>query len=245
MTDSPTVARRPRIAIPARFSASASALRYAAEVTSRNLVEAVWAAGGEPLVLHPHAPGGEVDDAEVAARLEVADGVLLPGGGDLAGRWTGQPEHPTLYDVDDEQDAFDLAVARVSLERGIPLLAICRGLQVVNAVRGGTLVQDMDHAYGAMRHHRHHRHHIEVEAGSLLAEVVGGTVEASCYHHQCLDGLGTGMRVVARAEEGVIEAVEVEGLPGWFLGVQWHPEDTWADNAQQLAVFRALVDASR
>src|SRR6478735_9030743 len=112
--------RRPRIAIPARFSTSASALRYAAEVTSRNLVEAVWAAGGEPLVLHPHAPGGRADDADVAQRLEVADGVLLPGGGDLAAHWSGQAQHATLYDVDDEQDAFDLAIARVCLAGGIP-----------------------------------------------------------------------------------------------------------------------------
>ena len=103
----------------------------------------------------------------------------------------------------------------------------------------------MDHAYGAMRHHRHHRHRIAVDAGTLLGEVVGDAVEASCYHHQCLAELGAGMHVVARAEEGVIEAVEIDGAAGWFLGVQWHPEDTWAEDAQQLALFRALVDASR
>ncbi|TIC87383.1 gamma-glutamyl-gamma-aminobutyrate hydrolase family protein [Nocardioides sp. GY 10113] len=236
---------RPRILIPARFSGSASALRYAAEVTSRNLVEAVWAAGGEPLVVHPHAPGGVADDAEVARRLAVADGVLLPGGGDLAGRWSGQPEHETLYDVDVEQDAFDLAVARVCLERGIPLLAICRGLQVVNVARGGRVVQDMDEAYGEMRHHRHRVHSVAVDAGSLLAGVVGDKVEASCYHHQCLAELGEGMAVVARAEDDVIEAVEIADTPGWFLGVQWHPEDTWAEDEQQLAVLRGLVDAAR
>lgn len=238
-------ARRPRILVPARFSASASALRYAAEVTSRNLVEAVWAAGGEPLMVHPHAPGGRADDAEVAARLEVADGVLLPGGGDLAAHWFGQEPHATLYDVDDEQDAFDLAVARVCLDRGIPLLAVCRGLQVVNAVLGGTVVQDMDEAYGELRHHRHRRHCITTEAGTLLNKVVGEEVDVSCYHHQCLATLGEGMEVVARAEEGVVEGVEIPAAPGWFLGVQWHPEDTWAEDPQQLAVFQAHVDASR
>ena len=237
--------RRPRIVIPQRFSTSASALRYAAEVTSRSLVEAVWAAGGEPLMTHPHAPGGVADEAEVAERLEVADGVLLPGGGDLGAHWSGQQPHPTLYDVDDEQDAFDLAVARICLERGIPTLAICRGLQVVNAARGGTLVQDMDETYGEMRHHRHRTHTIAVDEGSLLAGVVGAKVESSCYHHQCLAELGEGMQVVARAEEGVIEAVEIPTAPGWFLGVQWHPEDTWATDPQQLAVVRALVEASR
>lgn len=236
---------RPRIAIPARFSTSASALRYAAEVTSRNLVEAVWAAGGEPLVMHPHAPGGVADDAEVAARLEVADGVLLPGGGDLGAHWSGQSPHHTLYDVDDEQDAFDLAVARVCLERGTPLLAVCRGLQVVNALRGGTVVQDMDETYGEMRHHRHRVHAIAVDSGSLLESIVGDKVESSCYHHQCLADLGFGMTAVARSEEGVIEGVEIPSAPGWFLGVQWHPEDTWATEPQQLAVFEALVAAAR
>ncbi|GAA1950932.1 gamma-glutamyl-gamma-aminobutyrate hydrolase family protein [Nocardioides panacihumi] len=235
---------RPRIVIPARFSASASALRYAAEVTSRNLVEAVFAAGGEPLVLHPHAPDGVVGDDEVAARIAVADGVLLPGGGDLGAHWTGQGAHRTLYDVDDEQDAFDLAVARVCLAGGIPLLAVCRGLQVVNAVLGGTVVQDMDETFGEMRHHRHHVHTIAVDDGSALASVVGTKIESSCYHHQCLDRLGSGMEVVARAEEGVVEAVEIPAARGWFLGVQWHPEDTWTTDPQQLAVFEALVAAS-
>jgi len=237
--------RRPRIAIPARFSARVSALRYAAEVTSRNLVDAVFAAGGEPLVIHPHAPGGRASDDDVAARLAFADGVLLPGGGDLAAHWSGQDVHASLYDVDDEQDAFDLAVARVCLSRGTPLLAVCRGLQVVNAARGGCLVQDMDEAYGEMRHHRHRVHAVAVDEGSLLSRVVGDKIEASCYHHQCLAELGDGLQVVARSEEGVVEGVEIPDAPGWFLGVQWHPEDTWSSDPQQLAVFSAHVEASR
>lgn len=236
--------RRPVIAIPARFSASASALRYAAEVASRKLVDAVWAAGGEPVVLHPHAPEGEVEDAEVAERLQIADGVLLPGGGDLAAHWSGQQPHESLYDVDLEQDAFDLATARVALAAGTPLLAICRGVQVVNVARGGTVVQDMRSAGGELAHHRNRRHDVKVDVGSLLAEVVGATVHASCYHHQCLASLGDGLKVTARAEDGAVEAVELANVPGWFVGVQWHPEDTWSQDPQQLAVFRALVEAA-
>jgi putative glutamine amidotransferase len=238
-------AGRPRILIPARFSASASALRHGAEVVSGNLVQAVFAAGGEPLALHPHAPRGHAEDSEIAERVAVAHGVLLPGGGDLAGHWSGQPDHPALYDVHDEQDAFDLALARICLERGIPLLAICRGLQVVNTARGGTVVQDMDETYGEMRHHRHRRHVITVNPGSQLSAVLGEKIEASCYHHQCLARLGHGMQVVARSEEGVIEGVAIPGAPGWFIGVQWHPEDTWATDPQQFDLFRALVEASR
>lgn len=235
------MAARPRILIPARFSESASALRYRAEVTSRALVEGVWAAGGEPVMIHPVAGS----DDEVAERLSIADGVLLPGGGDLAAHWTGQEPHPTLYDVDETQDAFDLAVARIALAQGTPLLAICRGLQVVNAALGGTVVQDMDSAYGENRHHRHHVHTIAVAADSVLAGVVGEKAEVSCYHHQCLATLGERLRVIARADDDVIEAVELDGATGWFLGVQWHPEDTWSTNPAQLGVFEALVDASR
>jgi len=238
-------AGRPLIAIPARFSAGATALRHGAEVSSRNLVTAVHAAGGEPLTVHPHAPGGTADDREVAGRLAFADGVLLPGGGDLAAHRTGQAPHPALYDVDDEQDAFDLAVARTCLARGIPLLAVCRGLQVVNAARGGTVVQDMDAAGGSLRHHRHHRHLVKVTPGSRLAGVVGEAVDVSCYHHQCLDVPGTGLEVVARSEEGVAEGVEIPAAPGWFLGVQWHPEDTWSTDPRQRALFEALVAAAR
>jgi putative glutamine amidotransferase len=244
---------RPLIAIPARFSENASALRHRAEVGSRNLISAVYAAGGEPLLVHPSAPGGTVHDDEVAERISWADGVLLPGGGDLAAHWFGEEPHPSLYDVDDEQDVFDLAVARVTLAAGRPLLAICRGLQVVNVALGGTLIQDMD-GVGAGKtpgsglghhHHRHRVHTVGVEAGTRTAEVVGGAIESSCYHHQCLGVLGEGMVVTARSEDGVIEGVEIPGAKGWFLGVQWHPEDTWKDHANQLAIFGAFVDAAR
>ena len=142
---------RPLIAIPARFSSSAAALRYEAEVAARKLIEAVYAAGGEPLLVHPSAPGGTVSNTEVARRLAFADGLLLPGGGDLHPAYYGGAQHESLYDMDREQDAFDLAVARWGLRAGRPLLAICRGMQVVNVAMGGTLVQDMP------RHHRHVR----------------------------------------------------------------------------------------
>lgn len=236
---------RPRIAIPARFSASASALRYAAVVASRTLVASVFAAGGDPVMLLPHAPGGVADEAEVAARLSFADGVLLPGGGDLAGRWSDQPEHATLYDVDLEQDAFDLAVARWALTNNVPLLSICRGTQVVNVVRGGTLIQDMEERGGPIGNHRNHVHHITVDTGTLFNGIVGDSVEVSCYHHQCIDRLGDGLVVTARSEEGVIEGVELPGHDGWFLGTQWHPEDTWDSAPEQLAILEALVAAAR
>jgi putative glutamine amidotransferase len=233
--------RRPVIAIPARFSHSASALRSRAVVVSRALAQAVFAAGGDPVALYPHAPGAVVDLDAVRARLRIADGVLLPGGGDVAARWANQPPHPSLYDVDEEQDAFDIAVARVALEDRLPLLAICRGTQIVNVARGGDLVQDMDDTVG---NHRHRVHQIEVVPDSPLGAVVGSGTTISCYHHQCIDRLGKGLRAAAHSADGVIEAVTLDGHPGWYLGVQWHPEDSAETDPVQAAIFSRFVDAS-
>ncbi len=234
--DGERVPRRPVILVPARFSESASALRYRAEVGARTLVEAVYRAGGEPLLMHPAGVR-----AEVRARLAIADGVLLPGGGDLDSRWTGGPAHPSLYDVDVDQDAFDLAVADAVLDSGRPLLAICRGAQVVNVVLGGGLTPDLAETTGD---HRHRRHRVEVAPGSELGRVMGTDVTVSCYHHQCLGRLGTGLEVVARAADGVAEAVELPARAGWFAGVQWHPEDTAGADPAQAALFAAFVAAA-
>ncbi|MEU9331821.1 gamma-glutamyl-gamma-aminobutyrate hydrolase family protein [Streptomyces sp. NPDC048290] len=234
---------RPLIAVPARFAASTSALRYTAEVTARALTEAVWRAGGEPVTLHPHAPGGTADPAEVAARLARFDGLLLPGGGDLAPhRYGATATDPSVYDVDDEQDAFDLELARRALTTGVPLLAVCRGLQVVNTALGGTLHQDMG---GPDRAHRHLRHLVAPAPGSALAALMGpDKADVSCYHHQRIDRLGTGLTVTARAADGTIEAAELPGAAGWFLAVQWHPEDTAAADPAQQALFDALTTAA-
>lgn len=241
------MARRPRIVIPARFSASASALRYRADVAATKLVHAVYEAGGEPLVLHPVVPPGVARaalDELVRDRIGVADGVLLPGGGDLAAQWAGQRPHPAEYDVDLEQDAFDLALARVALADEVPLLAVCRGLQAVNVVRGGTLVQDMTESLGG--DHRHLVHDVKIEGGSPLGAIVAGEqLSISCYHHQGIERLGTGLHPVAHAADGTTEAVVIEGHPAWFLGVQWHPEDTADTDPDQFAIFRALITAAR
>ncbi|MFE3515844.1 gamma-glutamyl-gamma-aminobutyrate hydrolase family protein [Streptomyces sp. NPDC059166] len=235
--------RRPLIAVPTRFAASTSALRYAAEVSARALVEAVWRAGGEPVGIHPHAPGGTADPAETAARLARFDGLLLPGGGDLAPhRYGAGHTHQEVYDVDDEQDAFDLELARQALASGLPLLGVCRGLQVVNTVLGGTLHQDMG---GPGRDHRHVVHPVALSAGSGLTRILGvDKTDASCYHHQHVDRPGEGLTVTARAADGTAEALELPGSEGWFLAVQWHPEDTAATDPVQHRLFEALVRAA-
>ncbi|MFF5083260.1 gamma-glutamyl-gamma-aminobutyrate hydrolase family protein [Actinoplanes sp. NPDC000266] len=211
--------RRPLIVIPARFSRSASALRFRASVAATRLLEAVFEAGGEPLVLHPA-------DGPVRERIWMAGGVLLPGGGDLAAHWSGQAEHASQYDVDEVQDAFDLALARVALEDRRPLLAICRGVQVVNVARGGDLIQDLGAAHRGV-------HDVTLPGKPPLT--------VSCYHHQGIGRLGEGLRAAAHARDGTIEAVTLDGHDGWFAGVQWHPEDTYE---KDLRLFTALVEAA-
>ncbi|MER6125202.1 gamma-glutamyl-gamma-aminobutyrate hydrolase family protein [Streptomyces sp. NPDC001795] len=231
---------RPLIAIPARFSATTSALRYTAEVNARALVEAVWRAGGEPATIHPADPG----DCDVTARLARFDGVLLPGGGDMAPyRYGATVTHDSVYDVDDLQDDCDLEVARRTLDLGLPLLAICRGLQVVNVALGGTLEQDMG---GPELEHRHLVHPVAVQRGTRLEQAVGAEkTEASCYHHQRVDRTGAGLAVTARAADGTVEGLELPGAAGWFTGVQWHPEDTAHQDPAQQGLFDALVRAAQ
>jgi putative glutamine amidotransferase len=230
----------PLIAIPARFSASASAHRHRALSTARALSEGVLRAGGEPLSVHPWAPDGVVAEDEVDRRLAFADGVLLPGGGDVSPALYGEPVGSTaVYDVDDEQDAFDLAVAQWAITRGVPLLAVCRGWQLVNVALGGDLEQDMAGP------HQHVVHPVTVTPGTLLADAVGEIVQASCFHHQRVRRLGDGLAPVALAADGTVEGAVLPHAPGWFLAVQWHPEDTVTTDPAQLDLFRALVDAAR
>ncbi|MVO88768.1 gamma-glutamyl-gamma-aminobutyrate hydrolase family protein [Streptomyces sp. p1417] len=235
---------RPLIAIPARFSASCSALRYGAEVNARALIEAVWRGGGEPATIHPHAPGGSADPGLVADRLSRFDGILLPGGGDLSpSRYGVDPVHGSVHDIDAEQDGFDLAVARQALHAGLPLLAICRGVQVVNVALGGTLAE---HQAGWRREHRNLVHQVDIQAGSALHGITGSAVvTASCYHHQRVDRMGAGLTVTAKAADGTSEAFELLGRHAWFIGVQWHPEDTALPDPVQQALFNALVQAAR
>jgi putative glutamine amidotransferase len=200
----------------------------------------VLRAGGEPLTLHPWAPGEHVTTDEVAERLSFVDGVLLPGGGDLTPSCYGaevSSEH--VYDTDVEQDAFDLAVARWAVAAGVPLLAVCRGMQVTAVAHGATLVQHMQQP------HRPVRHHVDVDAGTALANLIGTQPEVSCFHHQCIESLGPNLTAIARAHDHCIEAIEFINAPGWVTAVQWHPEDLAAPGTPNQHLFDALVREAR
>lgn len=220
---------RPRIAILARFAESTSATRYAAIVTARRLAEGVWAAGGEPLSMLA------VSGSDWADRLRGIDGVIMPGGADINPKTYGQDvssEH--VYDVDDLADEADISLVKYALEHGIPVLAICRGLQITNAALGGTLVQHMDTP------HQHHVAPVTIEKYVNELGLSSATVEASCYHHQMIDQVAPGLEVIGRSAEGYVEAVKIDA-PAWAFGVQWHPEDNYDTNAAQLEILSRFV----
>ncbi len=224
---------RPRIAVIGRFAESTSALRSRAVVNARALLEAVWNAGGDPFTLLP------VKGVNWGERLGGFDGMLLPGGGDVdPARYTRAPRADSVYDVDTLQDAADIESADYALESGMAVLAICRGLHVVNVARGGTLVQDLPMA------HRNLVHEVTVERHAGRFGFTGDTLRASCHHHQALDRVGQGIEVVAHSEDGVVEAAVIDAA-GWAVGVQWHPEDTAREDPQHAALFAEFVAQAR
>ena len=201
-------------------------------MSPRAYLAAVERAGGEPVVVDPHH--------DLTALLDRIDAVVLTGGADVDPACYGEEPHASVYGVDREADDREMELARAAIQRGVPLLAICRGLQVLNVAFGGTLHQHiLDHGRpgepgGA------HIHEIDVVDDSLLHDVMSTTrVTASCHHHQSVNKVGAGLRATASAGDGVVEGLEVDGA--WALAVQWHPEDTAATDPTNQALFDALV----
>ncbi len=211
-------------------------------------LERVRAAGAIPVVLDPAV----ADDAAVASLCARLDAIVLTGGPDVDPQRYGVDAHDTVYGSDTIVDGFELAVARSALTERVPLLAICRGLQVLNVACGGTLHQHIPELPGVEAHGRpgepggERRHTVTLDATSHLASVMGTNAPTcSCHHHQSVDKLGAGLRVVGRASDGIVEALEPErpGDHAFTLAVQWHPEDTAASDAAQQRLFDALVEA--
>lgn len=171
-------------------------------------------------------------DADVV--IDRVDGLVLTGGTDVDPARYGAATCATTPPLEPERDAFELALLEAALERDLPVLAICRGLQLVNVSRGGTL-----HAHLADHHPASGRHDVLVEPGSVLHGLYGPTTRANSLHHQGVDRLGTDLVVTARATDGVVEGIELPGAT--LVGVQWHPEQL--DRPQP--VFEWLVDAAR
>ena len=205
-------------------------------------VDALRAANGLGVLLTP----GEAEPEELLARL---DGLVLSGGGDLDPASYGAACHARVYSVSPERDAFEIALLRGALERGLPTLAICRGLQILNVALGGELHPHLPDVVGEAIAHRASQteavsHPVRLEAGSRLAARLGSSLPAvPSWHHQAVSRLGTGLRPVAWAPDDVIEAVELEG-EAQVVAVQWHPELAGA-RAHGRGLFEELVSRAQ
>jgi putative glutamine amidotransferase len=200
-------------------------------------------AGGIAVLLPPQP----VDSGAAARVLDGLDGLILTGGKDVDPARYGRQPHPTTDEPDRLRDAWEFALLDEALRRGIPVLGICRGAQMLNVALGGTLHQHLPDVIG----HTHHQKGNAVfgtsavwtEPGTRLADLIGASSDAQCYHHQAIDRVGDGLIVSARDDDGVIEAVELDrrSRPDhWVVGVQWHPEERLDD----LRLFAAVVAAA-
>lgn len=235
-----SVSRRPLIGISSYSRTNSRVADREVFPLPTSYVEAVRAAGAIPVIVPP----GEPDPARL---LDSLDGLVLSGGGDVSPERYNGERHQTIYGVSDERDAFEIALVEAALERDdYPLFCICRGLQVLNVALGGDLHPHLpDLGAGSVDHrlperlHTHHRASVAPE--SRLAAMLGSTdVRVCSWHHQAIRNLAPGLRAVAWAEDGIIEAIEHEARVR-CVAVQWHPEMQLEDPAQR-RLLRAFVE---
>ena len=223
-------------------------------------VRAIAAADGQARIASAFTlpPSGEIPrdveifehvDPEDTAVLDDAIGLVLPGGGDVDPRWYRRPRHPQTHNVNHRRDRFELSLLAAALDRDMPVLAICHGMQILNIYLGGTLDQHLADVPGRLEHDRDYpvptpQHGLRVKDHSLLARIFGSTsTGVNSHHHQGVGELGSGLEEVAWAEDGILEAV-VSTDHSWVVGVQWHPEVMAPVDPAQQNLFKAFVAAA-
>ena len=224
----------PLVLIVGREISEAVGVRGPAFGAGRTYSHAIERAGGVPLILPPL----EFSSSRARDVIHRVDAVVLHGGGDIdPARYGQRPTTDELYGINARHDAAELAVVSAALDRGLPMLAICRGLQIMNVALGGTLIQHIE-----VPDHRNEFHDVDLVPGCRTAEAMGTTHPWRChsFHHQAIDRLGRDLLVVGRHADGTIEAVETTGA-AWVVGVQWHPEDNADTEADQQGLFDELV----
>jgi len=208
---------------------------------------AIQTAGGVPVPIPPQLDPRARDEI-----LSRCDGYLLTGGGDLDPATFNEPPHPTLFEVAPARDHLEIALVHHAMESRKPLLAVCRGIQVLNVALGGSLFQDVAGDPGTDIQHQQGKpreeptHPVKVVAGSRLAQVLGTTdLLVNSMHHQAVKAVGRGLVPVAFAPDTIIEGVELEDPDRFILGVQWHPEELTERDPSARRLFGALVAACR
>jgi putative glutamine amidotransferase len=202
-------------------------------------LDAVRRAGGSPVLFAPPADAAEI--------VSLVDGVLLMGGGDVDPvRYGGDAGHPELYGVEPDRDELETDVVHAAEDARRPLLAVCRGVQVLNVAHGGTLHPHLADVEGSGIHGHPLSgdpilHDVKLAPdGAVAAATMSEVVAASSHHHQAIDRVGDGLIPIGWTDDGIVEAVELDG-DGWVTGVQWHPEETAAEDPVQQALFDELV----
>ncbi len=210
-------------------------------------LHAVQQAGGVPVLLPP-----QLSKASLERLVRGLDALLLTGGGDVDPATFGEAPHPTLYEVAPARDALETQVTLIALEKKTPLLAICRGIQVLNVVLGGSLHQDVATEPGTQIQHSQKEareqttHKVTVTPRSRLGRVLGAEdLEVNSFHHQVIKSLGRGLVPVAWAPDKLVEGVELDDDSQFVLGVQWHPEHLVGNSEPARRLFSALVTAAR
>lgn len=202
--------------------------------------EGATRAGGIAVLLPPQP----VNDDIAARVLDGLDGLVITGGKDVDPSRYGQPPHPMTDEPRTDRDAWEFTLLGGALRRGMPVLGICRGAQVLNVALGGSLHQHLPDVVGHSRHQAGNAlfstSSVRTVPGTRLASLIGEWSDEQCYHHQAIAGLGDGLIASARDSDGVIEAVELPG-DNFVLAVQWHPEERLND----LRLFAGVVEAGR
>lgn len=205
-----------------------------AALLPRNYLDGIVRAGGVPVLLPPVGAGHR----DIAGRI---DALVLAGGADLEPASYGQEPHPRTAKTRPDRDAHEFAVLRAAVDAELPVLGVCRGMELLNVALGGSLRQHLpdvvDHCGHQPETGVFGRSKVTVRDGSLVAGILGAETEVRCYHHQAIDRLGDGLRPTAWTDDGTVEAIELS-TADFVLGVQWHPEE----NDTDIRLFQAIVE---
>ncbi len=228
-----------------KWSTNPAYMQYEFSITSTANVESVRRNGGVPIII----PYNELLD-DPAAAVSMCDGLLFPGGSDVHPWYYGEEPRQVLGTIEPHIDEAWLNAGKEAMKLGLPMFGLCRGIQVLNVLTGGSLWQDVrESGEGVLQHlqkldRTYLTHTVVVEEGTHLAEILGaGPHKTNSLHHQAVKRLGEGMRITARTLDGIIEGIEDED--GWRFGVQWHPENLIDSNPEMNKLFAKLVENAR
>lgn len=236
---------RPLIGIPC-FAAERAGTHRPIYGNNQTYVHAVEQAGGVPVLLPPLSDPADL--AVIHARL---DGLLLSGGGDIDPSLYGEDRIPECGEIETARDVPELDIARWALDSGVPTLGVCRGMQLLNVLRGGTLYQDITTQHPSSPRHDHidqprtwRAHEIAINPASRLASILGAPRQmVNSLHHQAVNRIGDGIEITGWSEDGIAEALEIPSHP-FAIAVQYHPEEMVADDEPSRRLFAAFVQAA-